>query len=62
MGVVEEKIKENLIREANGMVEGIFELLSERMALEEEDVLLLIRRLNDLKETVYEISRRGKLL
>jgi len=61
MGAVEEKIKEELIREANGMVDGVFDFLANRVEMEPAQMQRLIASLNGLKEAVYAGVKEGRL-
>lgn len=61
MGKIEEKIKEELLKEANGTIDGIFDFLAGRVEMEPAAVQKLIESLNGLKASVYDAVKSGKL-
>ena len=61
MGKIEEKIKEELLKEANGQIDGLFDFLANRVEMEPAAIQKLIEQLNGLKTAVYDAVKGGKL-
>ncbi len=58
---IQDKIKEELLKEINGNIDQHYDLLDQRFDLSVEQVNTLVRELNRLKEEIYKLVSNSQL-
>jgi len=58
---VQEKIKENLLKEIYGNIDKMYDFMEQRFAMSQEHHDLVIKQLNKLKDQLYLIAKQSKL-
>ncbi|MBU0632181.1 hypothetical protein KKA17_06030 [bacterium] len=58
---VEEKIKENLLKEMYTNIDRLYDYMEQHYILSDEHHTLIIKQLNKLKDQFYLISQNSKL-
>ena len=58
---VQEKIKEELLKELYGNIDRLYDSLEQRFALSKEHETLAIKQLNRLKDQLYLIVKESRL-
>lgn len=58
---VEEKIKENLLKEMYTNIDKLYDYMEQHYILNDEHHTLIIKQLNKLKDQFYLISQNSKL-
>ena len=61
MSSVEEKIKENLLKEMYTSIDKLYDFMEQHYNLDDEHHTLIVRQLNKLKDQFYLISQNSKL-
>ncbi|WP_345978984.1 hypothetical protein [Sulfurimonas sp. HSL3-2] len=61
MSSVEEKIKENLLKEMYTNIDKLYDFMEQHYVLDEHHHSLIIKQLNKLKDQFYLISQNSRL-
>lgn len=58
---VEEKIKENLLKEIYTNIDKLYDFMEQHYILDDQHHTLIIKQLNKLKDQFYLVSQNSKL-
>lgn len=58
---VQEKIKEELLKETNTNIDKLYDFMQQHYVLSEEHETIIVKQLNKLKDQLYVISVNSRL-